>query len=209
MEGLKVRKRHQNLWLRILSGVGYFMVFIEWFGLVAMYLPSFVRSPLGKLLFPTSDGRRRHIMFNFSIHIDTTVLVVTVAVVIGAGLLLLVLYLVLFRQIPDATKATGRVTRYAAAKTVSAIAHKPIEKISGRKQLSVTTRVLFWINAVFTLVPLGVIVLTRLHDDSVVSQLLVVAFAMLCGLSLVCFSAYAALSNRWRIPVLCKSEQCS
>jgi hypothetical protein len=88
----------------------------------------------------------------------------------------------------------------ATERVVPVVAHKPVEKIPVRKRKLLTERVLFWVKMILALTPLGVVFIARINQNNVETQIIILGFAFLSVVALMCFVCQTWLLRRWRIP---------
>ncbi len=196
----KKQSGYRQLIVNAIAGVGYFVVFIEWLWLLALYLPGIFESEAGKTIFPRSRPEPIELKPALHASIEPSTVMTLLFLLAALAIVGLAIYVLVAKYIPTAARATSKVVHVATEKTVPVIAHKPFEKIPVRKRKQLTERILFWVKTAVALVPFSVIAAARLGDETIISGLLIVCFAMLSMLALMCFGLQIILSQRWKKP---------
>ena len=196
---MKQKKKVHNSILKILGGTGYFTVFMEWFWMVALYLPAFFESDAGKTIFPKSEIQSEPFVATPVSPAEPSMLLTVLAIIAAVTVVILVIYVVLAKYIPTAAKVTTKVVHVAAEKAVPVVAHKPLEKIPARKRKLLTERVLFWAKLLAALVPLVIVVVTRISQKTVEAQIVILGFAFLAAAAFICFLFQTWLARKWRM----------
>lgn len=198
MEAVKKKQPgHRAFLLNVLGGVGYFTVFMEWFWLLALYLPGFFESEVGRTIFPEAKPQPTALEPVTSAPVEPSAFMTFLFVLVALAVIALVLYVVFAKYIPTAARATTKVVHVATEKAVPVVAHKPLEKIPTRKRKVLTERVMFWVKLSAAVLPLLFVFASRFQDLSVESQLLILGFAMLCAFSTSAFIIERFLAHRW------------
>ncbi|QQS20041.1 hypothetical protein IPL85_01115 [Candidatus Saccharibacteria bacterium] len=193
-------KKFQRTVLKVLGGVGYFTLFMEWFWLLALYLPRIIDSEIGETIFPKSEPKPVEVPPVEAVPLEPSLLMTVIFVALGLAVFVLLVYVVFAKYIPGATKSARKVVHVATEKTVPIIAHKPLEKIPARKRNLLTERVQFWVKFGAASVPLVVVFVSRFHSSSIESQLLSLGFALMCGVSVAAFTLQIVIAQRWGAP---------
>ncbi|QQS69282.1 hypothetical protein IPP75_05185 [Candidatus Saccharibacteria bacterium] len=197
---MKQKKKVHNSILKILGGTGYFTVFMEWFWLLALYLPGFFDSELGKTIFPKNVPVEELRPVTTVAAQEPSILLLIGTILLAAVIIGAVFYVVFAKYIPAAAKVTNKVVHVAAERAVPVVAHKPVEKIPARKRKLLTERVLFWVKMILALTPLGIVFIARINQNNVETQIIILGFAFLSVAALMCFVCQTWLLRRWRIP---------
>lgn len=191
--------RFRQFALRALGGVGYFTLFMEWFWLVALYLPAMFESELGKTIFPVGEAPEPQPVPAPTASVEPSVLLVVLTVVLAVCLLAAVTYIIFMKYIPAAAKVSNKAVHVAAEKAVPLVAHKPAHTIPAKKRRLLTERMIFWLKILFTAVPPLWIYGVRHTEDTMASQLIVLGFACMAALALGSFILQAVAMKRWRM----------
>lgn len=170
----------------MLGSVGYFALFLEWFLLLAMGLPKFMETWLGKLLFPQSEQPKQVPPIGGGTYEPTT-LVLFASVLLSILLVGLVMYVVLVKYTSMAVHATEKIVQTTAKKAVPMIMHKEVKKIPVKKRKMLTARVLFWLKLVLLLVPVGVLTVFNLTSHTVEAKLALLGLSLLACFSFTAF----------------------
>jgi hypothetical protein len=195
---MKTKKKWHSFTIKTLGGVGYFTVFMEWFWLLALYLPGFFESEVGKTIFPQAEPKPVELKPVEATPLEPSLLMTVIVTVLALGVVALIIYVIFAKYIPGATRAATKVVHVATEKTVPVIAHKPLEKIPARKRKLLTARVQFWMKTIAAVLPLLVVFAARFGSGNVESQLVIFGLALLCAVSLTCFILQTWLAHRWR-----------
>lgn len=190
-------KVHSSI-LKILGGTGYFTVFMEWFWLLALYLPGFFESELGKTIFPKNVPIEEPRPVTTVAAQEPSILLLIGTILLAAVVIVAVFYVVFAKYIPAAAKVTNKVVHVATERVVPVVAHKPVEKIPARKRKLLTERVLFWVKLLSALTPLLVVFATRSKQQEIESQLLLLGVAILTALATISFVLQTHFSRRWK-----------
>lgn len=190
-------KVHSSI-LKILGGTGYFTVFMEWFWLLALYLPGFFDSELGKTIFPKNVPIEEPRPVTTVAAQEPSMLLLIGTILLAAVVIGAVFYVVFAKYIPAAAKVTNKVVHVATERVVPVVAHKPVEKIPARKRKLLTERVLFWVKLLSALTPLLVVFATRSKQQEIESQLLLLGVAILTALATISFVLQTHFSRRWK-----------
>lgn len=190
-------KVHSSI-LKILGGTGYFTVFMEWFWLLALYLPGFFDSELGKTIFPKNVPIEEPRPVTTVAAQEPSMLLLIGTILLAAVVIVAVFYVVFAKYIPAAAKVTNKVVHVATERVVPVVAHKPVEKIPARKRKLLTERVLFWVKLLSALTPLLVVFATRSKQQEIESQLLLLGVAILTALATISFVLQTHFSRRWK-----------
>lgn len=190
-------KVHSSI-LKILGGTGYFTVFMEWFWLLALYLPGFFDSELGKTIFPKNVPVEEPRPVTTVAAQEPSILLLIGTILLAAVVIGAVFYVVFAKYIPAAAKVTNKVVHVATERVVPVVAHKPVEKIPARKRKLLTERVLFWVKLLSALTPLLVVFATRSKQQEIESQLLLLGVAILTALATISFVLQTHFSRRWK-----------
>ncbi len=193
------RTKFHQLTLRALGGVGYFTLFMEWFWLVALYLPAMFESELGKTIFPAGEVPEPQPVPSPTASVEPSALLVVLTVVLAVCLLAAVTYIIFMKYIPAAAKVSNKAVHIAAEKTVPLVAHRQAHKISAKKQRLLTARMVFWLKIIFTTVPPLWVYGVRHTEDTIAGQLIVLGFACMAALALGSFMLQAVAMKRWRM----------
>ena len=191
-------KVHSSI-LKILGGTGYFTVFMEWFWLLALYLPGFFDSELGKTIFPKNVPIEEPRPVTTVAAQEPSILLLIATILLAAVVIVAVFYVVFAKYIPAAAKVTNKVVHVATERVVPVVAHKPVEKIPARKRKLLTERVLFWVKLLSALTPLLVVFVTRSKQQEIESQLLLLGVATLTALATISFVLQTHFSRRWEL----------
>ena len=191
-------KVHSSI-LKILGGTGYFTVFMEWFWLLALYLPGFFDSELGKTIFPKNVPIEEPRPVTTVAAQEPSMLLLIGTILLAAVVIGAVFYVVFAKYIPAAAKVTNKVVHVATERVVPVVAHKPVEKIPARKRKLLTERVLFWVKLLSALTPLLVVFATRSKQQEIESQLLLLGVAILTALATISFVLQTHFSRRWEL----------
>lgn len=191
-------KKYRIFTVKLLAGAGYLMVFLEGLWLLALYLPSFMHSNLGRVIFPLTQplpspkATPAH-------PVELSTLMTVAGVLAACALMGLVVYLIVAKYIPAVSNATAKVAHATTKKAVPMIARKPTDKISPRKRKALTERTLFWVKIMMAVVPVAIVVAVHSRKNTVQAQLVVFGFAILSFLALASFSLQTWLSRYWKI----------
>jgi hypothetical protein len=196
---MKQKKKMHNSILKILGGTGYFTVFMEWFWLLALYLPGFFDSELGKTIFPKNVPVEEPRPVTTVAAQEPSILLLIGTILLAVVVIVAVFYVVFAKYIPAAAKVTNKVVHVAAERAVPVVAHKPVEKIPVRKRKLLTERVLFWVKLLSALTPLLVVFATRSKQQEIESQLLLLGVAILTALATISFVLQTHFSRRWKL----------
>ena len=191
-------KVHSSI-LKILGGTGYFTVFMEWFWLLALYLPGFFDSELGKTIFPKNVPIEEPRPVTIVAAQEPSMLLLIGTILLAAVVIVAVFYVVFAKYIPAAAKVTNKVVHVATERVVPVVAHKPVEKIPVRKRKLLTQRVAFWVKLLSALTPLLVVFATRSKQQEIESQLLLLGVAILTALATISFVLQTHFSRRWKL----------
>lgn len=191
-------KVHSSI-LKILGGTGYFTVFMEWFWLLALYLPGFFDSELGKTVFPKNVPIEEPRPVTTVAAQEPSMILLIGTILLAAVIIGAVFYVVFAKYIPAAAKVTNKVVHVATERVVPVVAHKPVEKIPARKRKLLTERVLFWVKLLSALTPLLVVFATRSKQQEIESQLLLLGVAILTALATISFVLQTHFSRRWKL----------
>lgn len=201
-----VSRRFRSGILAVLGGVGYIAVAFQWFAVMIAWLPGFLDSRLGKIIFPKEGIQPEHATPALSPNGATTSDpdFVTTFLVTGLALALiaLVVYVVIFRYTKAISKAGSQIVHTIAKRAAPAVARKPLEKISPRKRTVLNRRLLFWTKVIFTIVPF-VLLPFVLHDGErgVIEQLAIFIQAVLAIVAVSSFLVQAMLIDRWHMRI--------
>jgi len=196
---MKQKKKVHNSILKILGGTGYFTVFMEWFWLLALYLPGFFDSELGKTIFPKNVPIEEPRPVTTVAAQEPSILLLIGTILLAAVIIGAVFYVVFAKYIPAAAKVTNKVVHVAAERAVPVVAHKPIEKIPARKRKLLTERLLFWVKMSSALTPLAIVFVMRMNRGSVEAQVVILGFSFLSTAALICFLCQTLLARKWRM----------
>lgn len=191
-------KVHSSI-LKILGGTGYFTVFMEWFWLLALYLPGFFDSELGKTIFPKNVPIEEPRPVTTVAAQEPSMLLLIGTILLASVVIVAVFYVVFAKYIPAAAKVTNKVVHVATERVVPVVAHKPVEKIPARKRKLLTERVAFWVKLLSALTPLLVVFATRSKQQEIESQLLLLGVATLTALATISFVLQTHFSRRWKL----------
>ncbi len=191
-------KVHSSI-LKILGGTGYFTVFMEWFWLLALYLPGFFDSELGKTIFPKNVPIEEPRPVTTVAAQEPSMILLIGTILLAAVIIGAVFYVVFAKYIPAAAKVTNKVVHVATERVVPVVAHKPVEKIPVRKRKLLTQRVAFWVKLLSALTPLLVVFATRSKQQEIESQLLLLGVAILTALATISFVLQTHFSRRWKL----------
>ncbi len=184
--------------LKTLGGVGYFVVFMEWFWLLGLYLPSFFESEVGRTIFPEAKPQPTTLEPTTSAPIEPSAFITFLFVLLALTIITLVLYVIFAKYIPTAATAATKVVHVATEKAVPVVAHKPLEKIPARKRKLLTERILFWMKLIASVLPLVIVFATQYNETTVESQLLMLGFGALCSVAVTVFVLQTLLAYQWR-----------
>lgn len=193
----KMQTGYRAVLLKLLGGVGYFTVFMEWLWLLALYLPGFFESEVGKTIFPKVEPQPVELKPVEAAAFEPSLLITIIFTVLALGIVALVIYVIFAKYIPSAARAATKVVHVATEKTVPVIAHKPLEKIPARKRKLLTARVQFWVSVFFAIMPLLIVCAARFSSHTVESQLIILGLALLSAVALACFILQTWLAHRW------------
>lgn len=196
---MKQKKKVHSSILKILGGTGYFTVFMEWFWLLALYLPGFFDSELGKTIFPKNVPIEEPRPVTIVAAQEPSMLLLIGTILLAAVVIVAVFYVVFAKYIPAAAKVTNKVVHVATERVVPVVAHKPVEKIPVRKRKLLTQRVAFWVKLLSALTPLLVVFATRSKQQEIESQLLLLGVAILTALATISFVLQTHFSRRWKL----------
>ncbi len=196
---MKQKKKVHSSILKILGGTGYFTVFMEWFWLLALYLPGFFDSELGKTIFPKNVPIEEPRPVTIVAAQEPSMLLLIGTILLAAVVIVAVFYVVFAKYIPAAAKVTNKVVHVATERVVPVVAHKPVEKIPVRKRKLLTQRVAFWVKLLSALTPLLVVFVTRSKQQEIESQLLLLGVAILTALATISFVLQTHFSRRWKL----------
>ena len=196
---MKQKKKVHSSILKILGGTGYFTVFMEWFWLLALYLPGFFDSELGKTIFPKNVPIEEPRPVTIVAAQEPSMLLLIGTILLAAVVIVAVFYVVFAKYIPAAAKVTNKVVHVATERVVPVVAHKPVEKIPVRKRKLLTQRVAFWVKLLSALTPLLVVFATRSKQQEIESQLLLLGVATLTALATISFVLQTHFSRRWKL----------
>jgi FtsH-binding integral membrane protein len=196
----KRQARYRSFTVRLLARAGYFTVFVEWFLLLALYVPRFFESELGKAVFPTTKPQPVQPQPVEVTVYEPSVVATAMFTVVALGVVALVVYVVFMRYVPAATKTAATVAQVATEKAVPVVARKPLERIPPRRRKALTARVLFWVKMALTVAPLALVYATRFRAGTMQSQLIVFGFACLSAAACLTFMAQTYLTHHWHAP---------
>lgn len=194
----KKQPGHRAFLLNVLGGVGYFTVFMEWFWLLALYLPGFFESEVGRTIFPEAKPQPTTLEPVTSAPVELSAFMTFVFVLVALAVIALVLYVVFAKYIPTAARATTKVVHVATEKAVPVVAHKPLEKIPARKRKLLTERILFWVKLIAAVLPLVIVFAAHYNETTVESQLVMLGFGALGSVAVTVFVLQTFLAFHWR-----------
>lgn len=181
--------------ITILNGTGYLMLFLEWFLLVGLYLPSFLESGLGRAILPAGGPPPTAVEPARVAAQEPSMLFVVATMAAVVLVLVILLYVLFMKYIPSASKTTERAIEATAERIMPVIAHKPATEIKPAVRRRLTSNIAYWLKMVALVVPVGVVAAARYHDDSVESKLVIFGFGLLATVALACFSSHRLIKS--------------
>ena len=186
--------------IKTLGGIGYIAIVFQWLQVVIAWLPGFIDSGLGKIIFPQPHATPKTIAIPAaggpaaSPDFVTTFLITALALALAG----LAAYVVIVRYTKAIRKTGSQITHIVAQKATHIIVHKPLKQVSARKRTLLNRRVLFWTKLAFGILPLALLPAV-LHGGShgIIEQLALFVQAVFATIAVVSFSVQAALAARW------------
>ncbi|MCA9327191.1 hypothetical protein KDA14_01560 [Candidatus Saccharibacteria bacterium] len=182
-----------------LAGSGYVALVLQWLVLLALYLPRFFESSLGKRMFPNSNRP-------VPSQPDPTVasqppqdFVIILWMIFGIGMLGFVIYVVFVRYTSAIAKTTSHTVKLTSDKIVPIVAHKPAEKIPEKKRTRLSRKIGFWLLVVACIIPVTIAVIIRQHVDVLAGNLLVFTQSVLALMVLVLLTGRRILVRAWSL----------
>ncbi len=187
--------------IKVLGSIGYVAIVFQWLQIGIVWLPRFIDSKLGRIIFPQSHTTVPPTNPPVSASgaaagpdFVTTFLVSAVALIVVGY----VAYVVIIRYTRAINKSGSQVTHAIAKTAIHIIAHKPLEQLSQKKRIVLSRRLLFWTKVTFALLPLALLPLA-LHAGmrGIVEQLALFVQAVLATIAVGSFFIQALLAVRW------------
>lgn len=193
-----IKKAIKQFILTFLSKLGYLLAAGEGLLVLAVDLPSFMDSAIGKSLIPKSHVPPKPVIEPVAVSPPPAVVIV-LGVALSVFLVGLVIYVLIMRYIPTTTQLAQTIVKKVALQAVPIVAHEPLEHIAPKKRRYLTARIMWWLKvclAVFPVVGVGAL---YIYGQSLGRLFVVCVEAGLASFVLISFTAHALLARRWHI----------
>ena len=190
---------HRNI-VKILGGIGYVAIVAQWLLVADLWLPRFLNSGLGKLVFPQSHTELNvpHPAVSAGASSGPDFVTIFLVLCLAVASIGLVIYMVTVRYTRAISHTGSQITHAVAKRALRTIAHKPLAEMPVRKRAVLSRRLLFWTKVVLTLVPLALLALVLSGGTrEIVALLALLVQTVLATAAVLTFLVQSLLASHW------------